>query len=129
MKNRLLPTVRGAALTGTVLLALACPTLGLAQMGGGVLTGPNGMTVYTLDRDVAGSGKSMCAGQCATMWPPVAAPADGKMPGADYSVIMRDDGAQQLAYKGKPLYYWSKDTKPGDMGGDGMRDVWHAAKP
>ena len=41
----------------------------------------------------------------------------------------RDDGAKQLAYKGKPLYYWSKDQKPGDRTGDGVNGVWHVAKP
>ena len=52
-----------------------------------------------------------------------------KAPGADYSVITRDDGKTQLAYKGKPLYYWIKDTKPGDKTGEGVNQVWRAAKP
>ena len=33
----------------------------------------------------------------------------------------------QWAYDGKPLYLWIKDTKPGDMTGDGVNDVWHTA--
>ncbi|HOC01350.1 MAG TPA: hypothetical protein PKM43_21700, partial [Verrucomicrobiota bacterium] len=45
---------------------------------------------------------------------------------ADYSVITRDDGKTQLAYKGKPLYYWAKDAKPGDKTGDGVNQVWRA---
>ena len=59
-------------------------------------------------------------------WPPVA--AEGNVSG-DYSVVTRDDGAKQLAYKGKPLYLWVKDTKPGDKTGDGFNNVWHVAKP
>ena len=47
----------------------------------------------------------------------------------DYSVVTRDDGGKQWAYKGKPLYLWIKDQKPGDMSGDGFNKVWHAAKP
>ncbi len=93
----------------------------------GMLVGANGMTLYTFDRDVAGSGKSVCNGPCATNWPPLmgsAAPAGG-----DYSVIQRDDGSSQIAYKGKPLYYWSKDTKAGDRNGDGYNQMWRAAKP
>ena len=43
-------------------------------------------------------------------------------------VIARVDGSKQLAYKGKPLYTWAKDQKPGDKTGDGVNNVWHAAK-
>ena len=40
-----------------------------------------------------------------------------------------DDGAKQWAYKGKPLYGWVKDTKPGDKIGDGfLNGAWHVAK-
>ena len=35
----------------------------------GVLVGAGGMTLYTFDRDAAGSGKSVCNGPCATNWP------------------------------------------------------------
>jgi predicted lipoprotein with Yx(FWY)xxD motif len=93
----------------------------------GVLVGAGDMTLYTFDRDTAGSGKSACYGPCATNWPPLlAAPAQAS---GDYTVITRDDGKTQLAYKGKPLYYWAKDAKPGDKTGDGFNQVWHAARP
>ena len=39
-----------------------------------------------------------------------------------------NDGSKQWAYKGKPLYTWVKDTKPGDMTGDNVNNVWHVAK-
>ncbi|WP_311221237.1 MULTISPECIES: hypothetical protein [unclassified Acidovorax] len=93
----------------------------------GVLTGANGMTLYTFDKDTAGSGKSVCNGPCATNWPPLTAATAPA--GADYSVIKRDDGTSQIAYKGKPLYYWVKDTKPGDKTGDGVNQVWRTATP
>ena len=93
----------------------------------GVLVGANGMTLYTFDRDVAGSGKSVCNGPCATNWPPLT--AEGAAPSGDDRVVTRDDGGMQLAYKGKPLYYWIKDTKPGDKTGEGVNQVWRAAKP
>ena len=63
---------------------------------------------------------------CATNWPPLMA---SKAPGGDYSVVTRDDGKTQLAYKGKPLYYWIKDTKPGDKTGEGVNQVWRTARP
>jgi predicted lipoprotein with Yx(FWY)xxD motif len=93
----------------------------------GTLTNAAGMTLYTFDKDAAGSGKSVCNGPCATNWPPLMAAADAKAAG-DYSIATRDDGAKQWAFKGKPLYLWAKDQKPGDKTGDGFNSVWHTAK-
>jgi len=92
---------------------------------GGVLVNGAGMTLYTFDRD--SGGKSACNGPCATNWPPVTAGADAKASG-DWTIITRDDGAKQWAYKGKPVYLWSKDAKPGDMTGDNFNNVWHVVK-
>jgi predicted lipoprotein with Yx(FWY)xxD motif len=99
-----------------------------AKVMDGALTGANGMTLYTFDKDAAGSGKSLCNGPCATNWPPLFA-MDSDMASGDYSIVMRDDGKKQWAFKGKPLYYWNKDQKPGDRTGDGFNNVWHTAKP
>jgi len=99
-----------------------------AKVADGVLVGPNGMTLYVFDRDTAGSGKSVCNGPCATNWPPLMA-ADADQPAGDYTVVTRDDGKKQWAMKGKPLYYWAKDTKPGDKTGDNVGTVWHVVKP
>lgn len=99
-----------------------------AMISNGMLTGSNGMTLYVFDKDAAGSGKSACNGPCATNWPPLFA-MDGDVASGDYSVISRDDGKKQWALKGKPLYYWVKDQKPGDTTGDGFNNVWHVAKP
>ena len=46
-----------AALLGSV---LALPVLAQPKAAGGALVGPNGMTLYTFDKDTAGSGKSAC---------------------------------------------------------------------
>jgi predicted lipoprotein with Yx(FWY)xxD motif len=109
-------------LTGCAMMPASAP----AMVADGVLTGANGMTLYVFDRDAAG--KSACNGPCAANWPPLMA-ADSASASGDYSVIVRDDGKKQYAYKGKPLYYWSKDTKAGDKTGDGFNSVWHTAKP
>jgi predicted lipoprotein with Yx(FWY)xxD motif len=93
---------------------------------GKALVDANGMTLYVYDRDVAG--KSSCNGQCAVNWPPLIAETDAK-PSGNFSFVSRDDGRKQWAYKGKPLYDWSKDAKPGDATGDGVNNVWHAAAP
>jgi predicted lipoprotein with Yx(FWY)xxD motif len=95
----------------------------------GVLVGPNQMTLYVFDKDAAGSGKSVCNGPCAANWPPLMAPASAG-PIGEWSVATRDDGARQWAYKGRPLYFWSKDAKPGDRTGDGfLNNAWHVARP
>jgi predicted lipoprotein with Yx(FWY)xxD motif len=55
--------------------------------------------------------------------------ADADKPMGNYMVITRDHGKKQWALKGKPLYFWAKDSKPGDKTGDGVNNVWHIAKP
>lgn len=93
----------------------------------GALVGfSNSMTLYTFDKD--GGGKSNCNGPCATNWPPLMA-ADGAAAQGDWSIITREDGSKQWAYKSKPLYFWIKDGKPGDRTGDGFNKVWHTATP
>ncbi|WP_336730729.1 hypothetical protein [Achromobacter ruhlandii] len=92
----------------------------------GVLVNSAGMTLYTFDKDAGG--KSACNDQCAKIWPPVTAAADAKTSG-DLSIITRDDGSKQWAYKGKPVYLYAKDAKPGDKTGDNFKDVWHVIKP
>jgi predicted lipoprotein with Yx(FWY)xxD motif len=125
-------TLRGSVACIAVLALVACQSMSAApapaKMSDGVLSNPAGMTLYTFDRDVAGSGKSACNGPCATNWPPFAASADAVASG-EWSVITRDDGMKQWAYKGKPLYAFSKDQKPGDRTGDGfLSNAWHVAK-
>lgn len=118
----------------SVLLAACAMTSGTqAQMPAsainGVLVGPNQMTLYVFDKDAAGSGKSVCNGVCATNWPPLMVAA-GSAASGDWSVVIRDSGDKQWAYKGRPLYYWAKDAKPGDKTGDGfLNNVWHTAQP
>jgi len=120
-------TLHTAAIAAIALALGACASAP-AKMEGGVLTGATGMTLYTFDKDAAGSGKSVCNGPCATNWPPLMA-TDMAKPYGEYTIVTRDDGKKQYAYKGKPLYYWVKDQKPGDKTGDGfMNGAWHAAK-
>ncbi len=87
-----------------------------------------GMTVYEFKMDVPHSHKSACNGECATLWPPVAAPAGFKPRGA-WGMASRTGGETQLTYQGYPLYTWIKDKKPGDITGQGVRGIWRVAKP
>jgi predicted lipoprotein with Yx(FWY)xxD motif len=114
----------------------ACSSMGMQGMGmsdrpaktaaDGTLTNASGMTLYTFDKDAGG--KSACNGPCAANWPPLMA-ASGASASSEWSVVTRDDGSKQWAYKGKPLYTWAKDQKPGDKTGDGFaNNAWHAAR-
>ena len=64
---------------------------------GKALVDPKGMTFYVLDKDTAG--KSTCIGKCETRWPPFKAATDA-MASGDWSIVTRDDGSKQWAYKG-----------------------------
>jgi predicted lipoprotein with Yx(FWY)xxD motif len=95
--------------------------------GAMVLADAKGMTLYTFAKDMAGM--SHCAGPCAQNWPPLAVAADAK-PVGDWTIVAREDGTKQWAYKNMPLYTWIKDTKPGDATGEGMAmGAWRVAVP
>ncbi len=89
-----------------------------------VLTDVNDMTLYIFVKDTPG--KSNCNGKCAEAWPPLMAES---ATGENFSIIMRDDGSKQLAYKKMPLYLWVRDKKPGDTTGEGVGNKWLVARP
>ena len=86
----------------------------------------DGHSLYVYERDPAGS--SVCTGQCASKWPPVAAPQDAHRIG-DWIPIRRPDGTLQWAYKGKPVYTFSGDTAAGQTNGAGQGGVWRLLVP
>ena len=106
-----------------VLSACATTNTPMVKKSDGILVSESGMTLYTFDKDVAGSGKSACSGPCATAWPAV--PAMAASYPAPYSVLTREDGSKQLAWNGKPLYLYAQDTRPGERKGDNFKSVWH----
>ena len=139
VRDRVMRRLSGVAWIVPGLLAVSMMISGCAAMSAangvpvrvdsGFLVNPDGMTLYVFDRDrAAGSGKSVCVGQCAANWPPLTA-AEGVSPSGDYGIIAREDGKRQWTYKGRPLYLWVKDRKPGDKTGDDLNKVWHVAKP
>jgi predicted lipoprotein with Yx(FWY)xxD motif len=92
---------------------------------GKVMTTPQGSTVYTFDEDQIG--KSNCYGDCARHWPPVLA-ANGAQPYGRMSLAARQDGQEQWAYDGKPLYTYAEDAMHGDVKGENAGKVWHVVK-
>jgi predicted lipoprotein with Yx(FWY)xxD motif len=129
-------TLRAAFVSCAFVLALAAPAgaidnlpagIGGKQLGNGwQFADAKGMTLYTFDRDEGTPGKSGCNGECALAWPPVPAPVDAK-PMADWSVITREDGSLQWAYKGMPLYRYAADAFAGSTFGEGVNGTWRIA--
>ena len=138
-----MPATRVLALFATAVLVVAACTSNVASpapIGGGasraagvivatasspsfgmVLTGPNGMTLYTHAGDSATV--STCTGGCATAWPPLATtgqPTAGAGVTGQLGTEPRADGTTQVTYGGLPLYYWQGDTKAGDVTGNGV---------
>lgn len=99
-----------------------------ARIAEGTWVAPNGYTLYTFDRDNAGSGRSECNGPCAAQWPPFFADRDARERGG-WTVISREDGSRQWAFRGRPLYRYAGDTQPGERRGSNANGVWHVARP
>lgn len=94
--------------------------------GGRFLAGPNGMTLYTFDKDT--TNVSNCSGTCAVTWPAyVTNSAPTNLP-TGVSTFTRSDGKIQFTWNGMPLYYYSGDANPGDTKGDGFNGLWHIVK-
>ncbi len=114
----------------------AAPATGLAEPTLMVVTDPKlgqilvdgkGMTLYAFTKD--GPDQSTCTGSCLTNWPPLLTlghPIVGT--GADDSKLgfaLLADGTKIVTYNHIPLYYFAKDTKPGDTNGQGVGSVWY----
>jgi predicted lipoprotein with Yx(FWY)xxD motif len=112
------PTSQGAVSSSTIASAT------VTGHGVVLVAGFNGMTLYQFAMDTAGSGTSACTGGCIATWPPLTVPA-GTTPSAATGIsgqlgtITRTDGkGVQVTYNGRPLHFYSGDTKPGDANGN-----------
>ena len=121
------PRTEAAGRTGTV---VSTAKTGLGQ----ILVNSRGRTLYLFKKDR--NGKSACAGQCATFWPPlIASTKPGVAGGAKKSLIgttKRADGRLQVTYNHHPLYTFVKDTKAGQTSGEGLNAygaIWDAVSP
>jgi len=85
-----------------------------------------GKALYTYNADEPG-GKSSCAGECATKFPPLVA-AESATAAGDWSIVAREDGTKQWAYQGKPLHRYAGEDPPdtksdgSPLGGSRARD-------
>jgi predicted lipoprotein with Yx(FWY)xxD motif len=103
-------------------------TVQLAQNAlGSILVDSRGMTLYMFTPDT--STTSACYEQCSAAWPPLL--LNGKLRAAAglqtslLGTLQRTDGTRQVTYAGHPLYFFAKDTKPGDTNGQGLFTKWY----
>jgi predicted lipoprotein with Yx(FWY)xxD motif len=101
------------------------PNLSAPRTIGRVVTTVAGATLYTFDQDQ--NGESSCYNDCARQWLPLIARSTTK---AHWRMALtrRADGRQQWLYDGKPLYTYIGDTRPGDIHGDNVGNVWHVVR-
>jgi predicted lipoprotein with Yx(FWY)xxD motif len=92
-----------------------------------LLVNRRGFTLYHLS--VERKGHFICTSQaCLAEWHPLVVKRGTTPTGAkSLTTVKRPDGRLQVAYKGGPLYTFDEDHKPGDMKGNGFKDVgtWH----
>jgi predicted lipoprotein with Yx(FWY)xxD motif len=112
------PETTAAQETGGATVAVANSSLG------DILVDAEGRTLYAFTKDKGD--KSACSGECATNWPALTGSATAGA-GAQASLLsssMQASGASQVTYDGRPLYYFAGDTKPGDVNGQAVGNVW-----
>jgi predicted lipoprotein with Yx(FWY)xxD motif len=112
---------------------------------------PGGMTIYEVKRSaqIVKASRSVVTAASASdfsfvcdaapedcaKWQPLKAES-AAFPPDGWTIVTGGDGARQWAYRGKPLYVYAEDGKPGDAfglweaagrAGDGLR--WQVARP
>ncbi len=106
-------------------IMLPAPAHLIRTSKGRVWADGRGFALYTFAKDPPGV--STCYGACAVAWPPFRAAMGAKAFGK-WSIVHRMGMfANQWAYNGKPLYFWFKDTRPGQVTGDGVNG-FHVAR-
>jgi predicted lipoprotein with Yx(FWY)xxD motif len=91
---------------------------------GRIMVGGTGRTLYVFGGDPVGT--AICESACARAWPPylvsgVPRPGDSGVTTAGMlGTVRRSDGAIQLTYGGRSMYYFAGDTGPGVATGQGL---------
>lgn len=99
---------------------------------GQIVVDGKGMSVYVFTKDVKDSGKSACVDACVAMWPAVTtSSATPSVEGVTGTVgtITTADGKKQVTINGLPIYNFVNDKAPGDILGQGVKDVWYLVSP
>ncbi|MDP5228640.1 MULTISPECIES: hypothetical protein [Arthrobacter] len=103
-------------------------TLKTATVAGkSIVVDGKGDTVYIFTPDGMNATKSACLGACAAMWPAVESDSAPTLQGvtAKTGSITGSDGKMQVTVAGMPIYFFSHDTAPGQVNGQGVNGVWY----
>jgi predicted lipoprotein with Yx(FWY)xxD motif len=99
-----------------------------------ILTDTKGMTLYYFTPDKGGT--ITCKAGCLAVWPPLILPSDQTTPVGGPGVTGKlttapnpDGKGTQVLYNNWPLYYYAKDTKPGDTTGQNVGAKWFVVPP
>jgi predicted lipoprotein with Yx(FWY)xxD motif len=98
---------------------------------GTILVAANGKTVYRYTLDRKGVNRCTSNKVCAKYWPrllvkPGTKPtAGGAAKAALLGTIKASGGMRQVTYAGFPLYFFSGDSKPGQMNGQAFLKEWY----
>lgn len=93
---------------------------------GQVLVNSQGFTLYSLSSE--GAGKITCTAACLKFWPPLLVGATASAnavslgPGIAGTIgfVKLSSTTKQVTFDGYPLYTFVKDTKPGQVSGEGI---------
>lgn len=92
-----------------------------SQFGHGTrLTDAQGMTLYQFENDLREPGTSTCNDECAVKHPPLLTESTPEQIPDNWSLIEREDGSQQWALNGMPLYRSKMDSHKGADYGQGQ---------
>jgi predicted lipoprotein with Yx(FWY)xxD motif len=118
----LIATAQAARSSASASGARALVTLRKTGIGS-VLADSRGRTLYLFEKDK--SRKSMCAGSCATFWPPLLTTGKPRAGAGVRAKLLgtttRAGGARQVTYAGHPLYTF-KLERAGQTTGEGAMD-------
>jgi predicted lipoprotein with Yx(FWY)xxD motif len=133
----------------TVRIQNAAPTaadfIADAELGTLLTASVNGqqLTLYTFGNDTAGTSNCLINADstgCAKLWPPLFA-GGGATAQGDFTIITRNDGLKQWAWRGHALYFFAGGTEPGaaaatpadmrtgDTNGQLFADLWFVVRP
>ncbi|GAC1376897.1 MAG: hypothetical protein NVSMB43_17490 [Pseudarthrobacter sp.] len=126
------PATASPATSAAPTATTAVDIMTASSSAGKIVVDAKGMSLYFFAKDAKDSGTSACTAACLTSWPralTVAAKPSAEGVTGALGTITTPEGAKQLTLNGLPLYYYSKDKKPGDVAGQGVGGMWYLADP
>jgi predicted lipoprotein with Yx(FWY)xxD motif len=130
------PVTTPADSAATPAQGAAAVTVANSPEYGSYLADAEGRALYLFTADQPG--QSSCSDACAHAWPPYLAPQGAPTAGSPdvqaslLGTLSRPDGTTQVVYNGHALYYFQKDTGPGQTTGQDVHAFggeWYLVTP